>query len=69
MFFAFPHVSVGESGEVGSLLRRGRGKASSACGALIAIRNGAKDGPNAPLDPDDLEFGTLKKKVLMQVRS
>ncbi|GJP33137.1 hypothetical protein CLOM_g17705 [Closterium sp. NIES-68] len=38
IFFGFPHVSVGESGEVGSLLRRGRGKPSSACGALIAIK-------------------------------
>ena len=68
VFFAFPHVSVGEAGEVGSLLRRGRGQPSSACGALIAIRKGAKDGPDAPLDPDDMEFGMLKRKVLMQVR-
>ena len=69
VFFAFPHVSVGETGEVGSLLRRGRGQPSSACGALIAIRNGAKDGADTPLDQDDLEFGTLKRKVLVQVRA
>eukprot|EP00271_Cylindrocystis_brebissonii_P012108 TRINITY_DN301_c0_g3_i2.p1 TRINITY_DN301_c0_g3~~TRINITY_DN301_c0_g3_i2.p1 ORF type:complete len:390 (-),score=70.75 TRINITY_DN301_c0_g3_i2:1229-2398(-) len=65
VFFAFPHVSIGETGEVGSLLRRGRGKPSSACGALIAIKNGAKAGPIAD-DPEDAEFVTLKRKVLSQ---
>eukprot|EP00271_Cylindrocystis_brebissonii_P012105 TRINITY_DN301_c0_g1_i1.p1 TRINITY_DN301_c0_g1~~TRINITY_DN301_c0_g1_i1.p1 ORF type:complete len:407 (-),score=88.03 TRINITY_DN301_c0_g1_i1:1085-2305(-) len=65
VFFAFPHVSIGETGEVGSLLRRGRGKPSSACGALIAIQKGAKD-KNIADDPEDEEFVTLKRKVLSQ---
>jgi hypothetical protein len=64
VFFAFPHISIGESGEVGSILRRGRGKPSSACGALIAIKNLAKDGPSSDIDPDDAEFVLLKNKVL-----
>eukprot|EP00271_Cylindrocystis_brebissonii_P012106 TRINITY_DN301_c0_g2_i1.p1 TRINITY_DN301_c0_g2~~TRINITY_DN301_c0_g2_i1.p1 ORF type:complete len:398 (-),score=56.05 TRINITY_DN301_c0_g2_i1:629-1822(-) len=63
VFFAFPHVSIGETGEVGSLLRRGRGKPSSACGALIAIKNLAKD-KTLVEDEEDLEFLQLKKKVL-----
>lgn len=62
VFFAFPHVSIGETGEVGSLLRRGRGKPSSACGALIAIKNGAK--PATENDPEDAEFVTLRRKIL-----
>jgi len=65
IFFAFPHISIGESGEVGSILRRGRGKPSSACGALIAIKNDATKGAAADnVDPDDAEYGLLKKKIL-----
>lgn len=64
VFFAFPHVSIGESGEVGSLLRRGRGKPSSACGALIAIKNDATSGAEIVDDPEDDEYITLKRKVL-----
>ena len=60
-------MSVGESGQVGSLLRRGRGKASSACGALIAIKNDiAKGGPVAE-DADDDEYVQLKKQVISRV--
>ncbi|CAI5466113.1 unnamed protein product [Closterium sp. Yama58-4] len=63
IFFAFPHVSIGESGEVGSLLRRGRGKPSSACGALIAIQNDINAGKATVADPYDEEYVLLKKKV------
>ncbi|CAI5949147.1 unnamed protein product [Closterium sp. NIES-65] len=63
IFFAFPHVSIGESGEVGSLLRRGRGKPSSACGALIAIQNDINAGKATVSDPYDEEYVLLKKKV------
>lgn len=66
VFFAFPHVSVGETGEVGSLLRRGRGKPSSACGALIAIKNDSNAGTLSQEDAYDAEYITLKKKVLAQ---
>lgn len=66
VFFAFPHVSVGESGEVGSILRRGRGKPSHACGALIAIQSDAKAGHEITDDGDDFEYVTLKKKVLSE---
>ena len=68
IFFGFPHVSIGESGEVGSLLRRGRGKPSSACGALIAIRNGIASGEGVTEDDKDREFVTLKKKIVAKVR-
>eukprot|EP00271_Cylindrocystis_brebissonii_P006540 TRINITY_DN19318_c0_g1_i1.p1 TRINITY_DN19318_c0_g1~~TRINITY_DN19318_c0_g1_i1.p1 ORF type:complete len:308 (-),score=56.44 TRINITY_DN19318_c0_g1_i1:482-1405(-) len=64
VFLAFPHVSIGEAGEVGSLLRRGRGKPSSACGALIAIKDDAKSGIPIENDPDDEEYLKLKRKVL-----
>ena len=56
---------MGETGEVGSLLRRGRGKPSNACGALIAIKNTAST--PAAEDPDDAEFVLLKNKVLGSV--
>ncbi|CAI5458148.1 unnamed protein product [Closterium sp. Yama58-4] len=69
IFFGFPHVSIGETGEVGSLLRRGRGKPSNACGALIAIRGDICAGGPIVEDPatpitraalqaitDDLEY-------------
>eukprot|EP00475_Leptophrys_vorax_P020090 TRINITY_DN2750_c0_g1_i4.p1 TRINITY_DN2750_c0_g1~~TRINITY_DN2750_c0_g1_i4.p1 ORF type:complete len:183 (+),score=22.39 TRINITY_DN2750_c0_g1_i4:118-666(+) len=67
IFFAFPHVSIGETGEVGSLLRRGRGKSSNACGALIAIRNDINGGTDAKMDVDDPEYTLLRKKVLNKV--
>eukprot|EP00245_Coleochaete_scutata_P013615 TRINITY_DN5601_c0_g1_i1.p1 TRINITY_DN5601_c0_g1~~TRINITY_DN5601_c0_g1_i1.p1 ORF type:complete len:403 (+),score=100.47 TRINITY_DN5601_c0_g1_i1:206-1414(+) len=68
IFFAFPHISIGESGMEGSLLRRGRGKPSSACGALIAVKNAAvTEGPAPDSDEypsDDFEYHSLKRKVL-----
>ncbi|CAI7750368.1 unnamed protein product [Closterium sp. NIES-53] len=67
IFFAFPHVSIGESGEVGSLLRRGRGKASSACGALIAINNDINNGVAPSMDSDDPEYTLLRKKIMTKV--
>ncbi|CAI5475840.1 unnamed protein product [Closterium sp. Yama58-4] len=67
IFFAFPHVSIGESGEVGSLLRRGRGKPSSACGALIAINNDINNGVAPSMDSDDPEYTLLRKKIMAKV--
>ncbi|GJP47137.1 hypothetical protein CLOM_g6366 [Closterium sp. NIES-68] len=67
IFFAFPHVSIGESGEVGSLLRRGRGKPSSACGALIAINNDINGGAAPSMDSDDPEYTLLRKKIMTKV--
>eukprot|EP00270_Netrium_digitus_P006935 TRINITY_DN19_c0_g1_i9.p1 TRINITY_DN19_c0_g1~~TRINITY_DN19_c0_g1_i9.p1 ORF type:complete len:430 (+),score=106.04 TRINITY_DN19_c0_g1_i9:84-1292(+) len=69
VFFAFPHVSIGETGEVGSLLRRGRGKASSACGALIAIKNEIAKGNPIVEDPEDAEYILIKKKVISKIKS
>ncbi|CAI5531561.1 unnamed protein product [Closterium sp. Naga37s-1] len=68
IFFAFPHVSIGESGEVGSLLRRGRGRPSSACGALIAIQTDLNEAKGTQEDPFDEEYVLLKKKVASKVR-
>lgn len=67
VFFAFPHISIGESGMEGSLLRRGRGKPSSACGALIAVKNSVTKDSNLDDDSypaDDFEFAALKRKVV-----
>ncbi|GJP40867.1 hypothetical protein CLOM_g534 [Closterium sp. NIES-68] len=69
IFFGFPHVSIGESGEVGSLLRRGRGKPSSACGALIAIKGDIKAGGPVEDDPDNAEYVELKRKIISRVAS
>ncbi|CAI7775327.1 unnamed protein product [Closterium sp. NIES-54] len=68
IFFGFPHVSIGESGEVGSLLRRGRGKPSSACGALIAIKGDIQAGGPVEEDPDNAEYVSLKKKIIARVK-
>ncbi|GJP53616.1 hypothetical protein CLOM_g12770 [Closterium sp. NIES-68] len=69
IFFGFPHVSIGETGEVGSLLRRGRGKPSNACGALIAIRGDISAGGPIVEDPDNAEYVLLKKKVAARITS
>ncbi|CAI5497715.1 unnamed protein product [Closterium sp. Naga37s-1] len=68
IFFGFPHVSIGESGEVGSLLRRGRGKPSSACGALIAIKGDIKAGGPVVDDADNAEYVELKRKIIARVK-
>ncbi|CAI5929352.1 unnamed protein product [Closterium sp. NIES-64] len=67
IFFGFPHVSIGESGEVGSLLRRGRGKPSSACGALIAIQGDISAGGEIEEDPNNAEYVLLKKKIAAKI--
>ncbi|CAI5503806.1 unnamed protein product [Closterium sp. Naga37s-1] len=69
IFFGFPHVSIGESGEVGSLLRRGRGKPSSACGALIAIKGDISAGGEIEEDPNNAEYVLLKKKIAAKIPS
>ncbi|CAI5460991.1 unnamed protein product [Closterium sp. Yama58-4] len=67
IFFGFPHVSIGESGEVGSLLRRGRGKPSSACGALIAIKGDISAGGEIEDDPNNAEYVLLKRKIAAKI--
>ena len=58
---------MGENGEVGSLLRRGRGQPSSACGALKAILGDVNAKKAVVEDELDYEYVALKKKVLKQV--
>ena len=56
-------MSVGENGEVGSLLRRGRGQPSSACGALKAILGDVNAKKAVVEDELDYEYVALKKKA------
>lgn len=66
VFFAFPHIAFSEEGEVGELRRPGRTELSHACGALIAIQKLAPAGtPSNTVDPLNIEFSQLKKRLLI----
>lgn len=63
--FCGPHIAIDAEGKVGSVMRRGRKGASSACGALIAFANELASGRiDVTEKPLDVEYNHLRKKVL-----
>ena len=62
---ALTHIGVGEDGEPGRVRRPGQLHESSACGALVALRDEIASGvPMPELDPDDLEQGLLRRRLV-----
>ena len=62
--FCLPHIGVDADGVVGRVQRRGMYRASSACGALIGVRDALLAGaPHSGLDPDDVEFSLLRARI------
>ena len=75
MFFAFPHIAIDESGEMGALSRPMRPGKSCACGAMAASLaqfqsqglepNCKEPGVHDPLDP---EFTILKQRLARRIK-
>lgn len=64
LFFALPHLGVGEDGEMGVCVRPGQDFPSPACGALIAFRNELLVGQvSLELHPEDLELSLLRRRL------
>ncbi len=64
VFIGMPHIAISEDGEVSKVMREGRDKPSSACGALIAIVSEIESGKvHFHMDLDDIEQSTLKSKI------
>lgn len=67
--FCFPHIGIDEDGTVGRVVRRGMGRATGACGALLAFRRQLTDGRlDVALEPDDLEQSLLRMRLLSELR-
>lgn len=62
--FCFPHIGIDADGTVGRVQRRGMLRASSACGALVALRAQLARGEVAgAIDPDDVEQSLLSRII------
>lgn len=64
----FPHIGIDADGVAGRVQRRGHTRASTACGALAALREQLLDGgpwpgPPRPGGPDDIEQDYLRERV------
>jgi hypothetical protein len=66
--FCFPHIGIDEDGRIGRVQRRGRGRASTACGALVDFRNQLLAGVREfSLDADDVEQSLLRMRLSSMV--
>jgi hypothetical protein len=62
--FCLPHIGIDDTGAVGRVQRRGMYRASSACGALVGLREQLLAGErDFSLDPDDLEQSLLRMRL------
>eukprot|EP01127_Copromyxa_protea_P001228 TRINITY_DN1124_c0_g1_i2.p1 TRINITY_DN1124_c0_g1~~TRINITY_DN1124_c0_g1_i2.p1 ORF type:complete len:208 (-),score=34.18 TRINITY_DN1124_c0_g1_i2:40-663(-) len=68
IFYAFPHIGVHSSGELGHLRRVGLDEDSSVCGALLGLRKEITSGwVNYEFDPLDIEYCQLKHRLLSKM--
>jgi len=66
LYVAMPHISIDDSGVVGSCMRPGREEDSHACGALQAAVKDFKTGrmdTRPDIDKDDVEMSILRMKL------
>jgi hypothetical protein len=69
VFWVAPHIAFSGNNEVGKVWRPGRAKASTACGALLAVLREIQDGRvNVQLDPGDIEMSLLKQHILSYLK-
>ncbi|MEM7117487.1 MAG: hypothetical protein AAF614_33955 [Chloroflexota bacterium] len=65
LFFAFPHIGISASGEVGYCLRPGQTAVSTACGALAALLGDLQSGRplDDSLDMTDIEMSLIRQRI------
>jgi hypothetical protein len=69
VFWVAPHTALSGDNVHGKVWRPGRKKASSACGALLAVLSQIKDGRvNVQMDPGDIEMSLLKQHVVSYLK-
>ena len=69
VFWVAPHTALSGDNVHGKVWRPGRAKASTACGALLAVLSQIKDGRiNVQLDPGDIEMSLLKQHVVSYLK-
>lgn len=69
VFWVAPHTALSGDNVHGKVWRPGRSKASSACGALLAVLSQIKDGRvNVQMDPGDIEMSLLKQHVVSYLK-
>lgn len=69
VYFAMPHIALGEHGEQGLCTRPGRDAPSTACGALMAFQQELASGHlSLTLDPDDVEQSLLKQRLFKKIQ-
>ena len=68
VFYAFPHLSLGEDGTYGVCYRAGRPKKSVACGALFAFAEEWLAGEmELDLNPEDMEQSILCQRLAREL--
>lgn len=69
VFWVAPHIAYSGDNEVGKVWRPGRAKASTACGALLALLGEIKSKRvNLQLDPNDIEMTLLKQQIMSHLQ-
>lgn len=65
VYYAMPHIGIGEDGALGATSRRGMSEISKACGALFAFAAQLEQGWfEPPLDMHDIEQSLLSRRLL-----
>jgi len=68
-FYAMAHIGISSDGQIGRCNRPGKSGLSSACGALVALRNEIAAGRlSTEFDPDDPEQSLLKQRLMKRIR-
>ncbi len=68
VFYALPHIAIGEKGQLGVCKRRGRTEISNACGALNVFLGELKSKkPNLSMDNEDVELSLIKTRLLREI--
>ncbi len=68
VFYAMPHIAISRHGQIGSVRRAGIEKLTHACGSLMSIIQELESGHiNFQIDPDDVEQGKIRQKILSNI--
>ncbi|MGB9714943.1 MAG: hypothetical protein ACPL1G_00805 [Thermodesulfovibrionales bacterium] len=68
VFYALPHIAIGENGKLGVCKRRGRKEESNACGALTVFLNELSSKKlNIAMDYEDIELSLIRTRLLREL--
>lgn len=68
IFYALPHIAIGEKGQLGVCKRIGRNEDSNACGALNVFLNELKGKKlNLAMDNEDVELSLIRTRLMKEI--